>query len=95
MLEHEPAWQKFCEAVLDFTEVRSKAEDRIFNGLSVREREVLGKLMQGLTNAEIGRVLFISEKTVRNQLTRIYEKLGVSNRSQAIVFAADHGFRVS
>ena len=95
LLEHEPAWQKFCEAVLDFTEVRSKAEEQVFNGLSVREREILGKLMQGLTNVEIGRVLFISEKTVRNQLTRIYEKLGVNNRSQAIVFAGDHGFRVS
>jgi pimeloyl-ACP methyl ester carboxylesterase/DNA-binding CsgD family transcriptional regulator len=95
MLEHEPAWQRFCEAVLDFTGVRSKAEDRIFKRLSEREREILGKLIHGLTNVEIGRVLFISEKTVRNQLTRIYEKLGVSNRSKAIVFARDHGFRAS
>ena len=71
----------------------TKAEDAIFQGLSDREREVLGKLILGLTNVEIGRELFISEKTVRNQLTRIFEKLGVGNRSQAIVFARDHGFR--
>ena len=95
MLEHEPAWQRFCEAVLDFTGVRSKAEDHIFKRLSEREREILGKLIHGLTNVEIGRALFISEKKVRNQLTRIYEKLGVSNRSKAIVFARNHGFRAS
>lgn len=95
MLEHEPAWQKFCDAVLDFTGVRSKAEDEIFKRLSARERDILGKLTFGMTNVEIGRTLFISEKTVRNQLTSIFEKLGVSNRSQAIVFARDHGFRAA
>jgi len=92
MLEHEPAWQRFCDAVLDFTGVQSKAEDEVFRSLSEREREILGKLLSGVSNAEIGRMLFISDKTVRNQLTRIYEKLGVGNRSQAIVFAKDHGF---
>ena len=95
LLEHEPAWQRFCEAVLDFTGVRSQAEDELFRSLSEREREILGKLVSGMTNAEIGRLLFISDKTVRNQLTRIYEKLGVSSRSQAIVFARDHGFGVT
>jgi len=90
---HEPAWERFCEAVLDFTGVRSQAEDAVFQSLSDREREILGKLIAGLTNVEIGKKLFISEKTVRNQLTRIFEKLGVANRSQAIVFARDHGFR--
>jgi len=95
MLEHEPAWQRFCEAVLDFTGVRSQAEDAVFRSLSEREREILEKLVSGMTNAEIGRLLFISDKTVRNQLTRIYEKLGVANRSQAIVFAMDHGFDVT
>lgn len=93
MLEHEPAWQRFCDAVLDFTGVRSRAEDEIFKLLSARERDILGKLVVGMTNVEIGRALFISEKTVRNQLTRIFEKLGVVNRSQAIVFARDYGFR--
>jgi len=95
MLEHEPAWQRFCEAVLDFTGVRSRAETAIFKNLSPREREVLGRLVTGQTNVEIGRVLFISEKTVSNQLTRIFEKLGVSNRAQAIAYARDHGFRAA
>ena len=87
--------QRFCDAVLDFTGVHSKAEDDIFKRLSAREREILDQLVSGLTNVEIGRVLFISEKTVRNQLTRIFGKLGVSNRSQAIVFARDHGFHAA
>jgi pimeloyl-ACP methyl ester carboxylesterase/DNA-binding CsgD family transcriptional regulator len=93
LLEHEPAWQRFREAVLDFTGVKSRGEDRVFDGLAPREREILAKLVGGLTNTEIGKALFISEKTVRNQLTRIFDKLGVANRTQAIVFARDHGFR--
>jgi pimeloyl-ACP methyl ester carboxylesterase/DNA-binding CsgD family transcriptional regulator len=92
LLEHEPAWQRFMEAVLDFTGVVSGTRDELLQSLSPREREILGKLLAGLTNAQIGKTLFISEKTVRNQLTKIFEKLGVSNRAQAIVFARDHGF---
>lgn len=94
LLEHEPAWQRFQDAVLDFTGVKSRAEDRLFDRLAPREREILAKLVGGLSNTEIGKALFISEKTVRNQLTRIFDKLGVANRAQAIVFARDHGFRV-
>ena len=70
-----------------------RAEGAAFESLSPREREILSQLISGLTNVEIGKSLFISEKTVRNQLTRIFEKLGVSNRAQAIVQARDHGFR--
>jgi pimeloyl-ACP methyl ester carboxylesterase/DNA-binding CsgD family transcriptional regulator len=92
LLEGEPAWQRFQETVLDFTGVRARGEDAVFDALAPREREILTRLVSGLTNAEIGRALFISEKTVRNQLTRIFEKLGVSNRAQAIVFARDHRF---
>ncbi len=93
LLEHEPAWERFCKVVLDFTGVRSRTEDSKLVTLSDREREILGKLVDGRTNAEIGKALFISEKTVRNQLTRIFEKLGVTSRAQAIVFALDRGFR--
>jgi pimeloyl-ACP methyl ester carboxylesterase/DNA-binding CsgD family transcriptional regulator len=93
LLEHEPAWQRFQEAVLDFTGVKARGEAQVFDDLAPREREILAKLVGGLTNTEIGKALFISEKTVRNQLTRIFDKLGVANRAQAIVFARDHGFR--
>jgi DNA-binding CsgD family transcriptional regulator/pimeloyl-ACP methyl ester carboxylesterase len=93
LLEHEDAWRRFQEVVLDFTGVKSRSEDAVFESLSPREREILARLGYGLTNAEIGRALFISEKTVRNQLTRIFEKLGVSNRAQAIVLAREGRFR--
>jgi pimeloyl-ACP methyl ester carboxylesterase/DNA-binding CsgD family transcriptional regulator len=93
LLAQEPAWQRFQDVVLDFTGVKSRAGDRVFDRLAPREREILAKLVGGLSNTEIGKALFISEKTVRNQLTRIFDKLGVANRAQAIVFARDHGFR--
>ena len=59
--------------------------------LSPRERDILDRIVKGHTNLEIGRQLFISEKTVRNHVTRIFEKLGVHSRAQAIVLALNHG----
>jgi DNA-binding CsgD family transcriptional regulator len=56
-----------------------------------REREILVRISKGCTNIDIGRQLFISEKTVRNHVTRIFEKLGVNSRAQAIVLAKDRG----
>lgn len=47
--------------------------------------------MAGRSNTEIGAALFVSEKTVRNSLTRIFEKLGVHTRTQAAVMARDRG----
>jgi pimeloyl-ACP methyl ester carboxylesterase/DNA-binding CsgD family transcriptional regulator len=92
LLEQEPAWERFKRAFLDFTGTKSLAEDAIFSSLSQREREILEQLIRGLNNGEIGKALFISEKTVRNHVTKIFEKLGVSTRAQAIVLTRDHGF---
>jgi pimeloyl-ACP methyl ester carboxylesterase/DNA-binding CsgD family transcriptional regulator len=91
LLEDEPAWERFKEEVLLFTGVtpRETAEDPVFSALSPRERDVLVGIALGLGNAEIGNRLFISEKTVRNHVTRIFEKLGVQSRAQAIVLAKD------
>lgn len=93
LLEDEPAWSNFMDAVLAFTGVRSRAQDARFEALTEREREILARICAGLTNIEIGQALFISEKTVRNHLTRIFEKLEVGTRAQAIVAARDGGFR--
>jgi DNA-binding NarL/FixJ family response regulator len=57
-------------------------------GLSAREREVLTLLAEGLSNAEIGRALFISPITVRNHVSSIFAKLQVSNRRQAMLRVA-------
>lgn len=55
--------------------------------LSTREVEVVALLAQGLDNRQIGDRLCLSEKTVKNHLTRIYEKLRVANRVQAVLVA--------
>lgn len=91
LLEHEPAWERFKEEVLSFTGVvpAETAEDPVFEALSTREREILWHIAEGSTNAQIGAKLFISEKTVRNHITHIFQKLGVSSRAQAIVLAKD------
>ena len=95
LLEGEPAWARFQDAVLDFLGVAGRAaeEDAVFASLSGREREVLALIAEGLANAQIGERLSISEKTVRNHLSNVFDKLGVWTRAQAIVFARDHGFR--
>jgi len=95
LLEDEPAWERFKEEVLAFTgrTPNPEHEDPIFGVLSPREREILTRIAAGLTNVEVGRQLFISEKTVRNHVTRIFEKLGVSSRAQAIVLAKDKRLR--
>ena len=56
-------------------------------GLTAREQEVLALLAEGLSNAEIGRALFISPITVRNHVSNIFAKLQVSNRRQAMLRA--------
>jgi len=91
LLEHEPAWKRFCDAILNFTQ-RGHADDGAFASLSQREREVLSLLADGLSNADIASRLGISDKTVRNHLSKLFDKLGVWTRAQAIVFARDHGF---
>jgi DNA-binding NarL/FixJ family response regulator len=53
-------------------------------GLSGREAEVMHLIVQGRSNGEIARHLFLAEKTVKNHVNRIYAKLGVSSRGAAI-----------
>jgi DNA-binding NarL/FixJ family response regulator len=59
--------------------------------LSRREREVLDLLAEGLTNREISRRLFITEKTASSHVTHILDKLGVSSRTEAALAAARAG----
>ncbi len=93
LLEHEPAWQRFREAMLSFVQLGPGNTESPFSGLSAREREVLVLLAEGLSNIEIAERLAISEKTVRNHASNIFDKLGVWSRAQAIVFARDRGYR--
>ncbi len=54
-------------------------------GLTAREAELVGALADGLSNAQIAKRLFLSEKTVKNHLNRIYTKMAVASRTEAIV----------
>jgi DNA-binding NarL/FixJ family response regulator len=51
--------------------------------LSIRQREILGFVVEGLSNAEIGRRLYLSESTIKQHLRAAYKLLGVSNRTEA------------
>jgi DNA-binding NarL/FixJ family response regulator len=62
-----------------------------FPQLTVREREILDLMAGGLTNAEIGQRLFLSSKTVSNNVTVIFDKLQVAGRPRAIVQARNAG----
>jgi pimeloyl-ACP methyl ester carboxylesterase/DNA-binding CsgD family transcriptional regulator len=95
LLENEPAWARFCDEVLNFLgpQVPAPGEDAAFASLSPREREILALITEGLGNAQIAERLSISEKTVRNHVSHLFDKLGVWTRAQAIVFARDRSFR--
>jgi pimeloyl-ACP methyl ester carboxylesterase/DNA-binding CsgD family transcriptional regulator len=94
LLEHEPSWQRFREAVASFLrQPEQPSTNSPFTALSARERQVLKLMAEGLSNADIAAELQISDKTVRNHASNLFDKLGVWSRAQAIVFARDHGFR--
>lgn len=73
----------------------SANQQDLIQPLTEREVEVLRLLSVGLTNREIGSVLFIAESTVKSHVEHIIAKLGVSDRVQAAVWAARHGIVVS
>ena len=95
LLENEPAWERFCDEVLKFMGLEdvTRGDDPAFASLSSREREILTLMTEGLGNAQIAGRLSISEKTVRNHVSNVFDKLGVWTRAQAIVFALERGFR--
>ncbi|TMC02637.1 MAG: response regulator transcription factor [Chloroflexi bacterium] len=63
-------------------------EDPAFASLTDQERKVLEQLAEGKTNREIGEVLFLSEKTVKNYVSRILDKLGLARRAEAAAYMA-------
>jgi len=61
------------------------------DGLTPREREIFALLARGLSNAEMGRELFLSDTTIKSHVTRMLSKLGVNSRVQAVVLAYETG----
>ncbi|WP_105972684.1 response regulator transcription factor [Streptomyces geranii] len=65
--------------------------ERLPDGLTAREAEVLGWMAQGLSNREIARSLVVSEATVKTHVNRVFAKTGSRDRGQAIAYAHRHG----
>jgi DNA-binding NarL/FixJ family response regulator len=77
--------------VLRYFAIGSKGAAEPFPELTDREREILELVATGANNASIARRLFLSEKTVRNNVSNIFTKLHVADRSEAIVKAREAG----
>jgi DNA-binding NarL/FixJ family response regulator len=83
------------ENVSDLMQALSKllpsrgTEDKTF-GLTARELEIIAAVVAGYTNKDIAQKFSISEHTVKNHLTNIFDKLGVSNRLELTLYALEH-----
>lgn len=63
-------------------------------GLSEREAEVLALITNGLSNAEIAELLFLSANSIKTYIRSLYQKIDVDRRTLAVLWGVDHGFRV-
>jgi PAS domain S-box-containing protein len=84
--------EAFSRAVIEkLTELDVNEPNNQLSELTERERDVLKLIAEGLDNDHIAQKLFLSEHTVRNYITHIYEKLGLHSRAEAVVWARERG----
>jgi len=80
---------------MNYTEIVTARAKRFvpkdLNALSERQTQILDILAEGRTNPEIGKMLGISEKTVKNHLCDMFQKLGADNRTHAVMIAVRTG----
>jgi DNA-binding NarL/FixJ family response regulator len=73
---------------------QSIATSPLHDCLTQREQEIIELIAQGLSNTQISEQLFLSPKTVKNHITRIFSKMQVNTRAEAIVRARETGFGI-
>jgi len=93
---HE-AVRRLCQSSVDIEQTNKfnnnkKIDQQVWKLLTNREQEILKWAVRGKTSWEIGRILSISERTVKFHFKNTYEKLNVVNRSQAVAKAVSQGF---
>ena len=96
LLPSEPSWTRFLDEARRFLPHASalggaQAARLPLSDLTPRERDILERIAQGLDNREIATALGLSEKTVRNHISRVFDKIGAQHRYQAIVRAREAG----
>jgi len=97
LLESEPAWPRFVEEIHAFLGAGQPADvpsAGVLPELTAREKEVFELLARGLSNDEIAARLGVMPKTVRNQVSALFQKLGVSSRARAIVKGREAGLGI-
>jgi DNA-binding NarL/FixJ family response regulator len=77
--------------IKQFTRLQQPAPPRELDELTAREREIFNLIASGLSNAEIGKQLYIGETTVKTHVTHVFQKLKVRDRVQAVVLAYQTG----
>ena len=86
--------QSAARLVLQYQSMENKLEDEVFRDISPREMDVVGCVIQGMTNKETGKQLNLSDVTVRNYLSNILDKLGLKNRTELAAFALKHHYKI-
>lgn len=95
LMPEDEGWPMFVRALREFLAGDAAAPGHVegsFAGLTPRERAVLEQVAEGFSNAEIAHALGIRDKTVRNHVCNILDKLDLASRAQAIVRAREAGF---
>ncbi|MEU0464564.1 response regulator transcription factor [Amycolatopsis sp. NPDC006131] len=78
--------------IAEFARRREQPERARFDELTERERDVVAAIAEGMSNDEIAAALFLSRATVKTYLSRLFDKLGVRDRTQLVVLAYETGF---
>ncbi|PKM68275.1 MAG: DNA-binding response regulator [Firmicutes bacterium HGW-Firmicutes-2] len=88
-IERVLSGEKSFDPSLIHSLVNPAQDKELHTELTLQEIEIISRIAQGFTNKEIGKEMFIAEKTVRNYISRIFEKIGVNNRTEAALFWID------